>query len=95
MTLEKTIEARVVRWAKEHGIKTRKMNGSGFRGWPDRLFVLPKGRLLWIEFKRPGGRLSTLQELLIGDLEALGHQVRVYDDPVKAIEGLRLLLEAK
>jgi hypothetical protein len=95
MTLEKTIEARVVRWARDNNIRTRKMNGSGFRGWPDRLFLLPKGRLLWIEFKRPGGKLHTLQELLIAEMRSLGHEVRVYDDPIKAIEGLRLLLEAK
>lgn len=78
--LEKDIEARVVRYAKENGILVRKMNGQGFRGWPDRLFILPNRQVFWIEFKVPGGKLGPAQEVVIGDLTDMRHDVYVCDD---------------
>lgn len=93
MQLEKQIEGKVVKWAREHGILTRKMNGDGYRGWPDRLFVLRNGKTLWIEFKRPGGKESELQKVMLDNLRELGHEAHVYSDAVKAIECLRLHAE--
>lgn len=75
----KHVEQPVLDWCKKRGIMHRKMNGLGFRGWPDRLFILPSGRVVWIEFKRPGGKLTPLQEAIHAKLEALGHHVHVID----------------
>lgn len=81
LPLEKDIEAKVVKYAKERGCLARKMNGLGNTSWPDRLFVLPNGRFVWVEFKRPVvGKLSPGQEDLIAELQARSQVVYIVDD---------------
>lgn len=60
--LEKPIEDDVVDWAKARDILVFKLNLWGNNGWPDRLFVLPFGTHIYIEFKKPGERPTALQE---------------------------------
>jgi len=43
------------------------MNMAGHRGMPDRLF-LRKGRIMFIEFKAPGGKLSARQQYMVRQL---------------------------
>lgn len=81
--LEKTIENAVVTYAKKQGIMVRKMNGNGFRGWPDRMFILKNREVFWIEFKAPKGVLGPAQEVVIGDLTDRRHDVYVCDDIAK------------
>lgn len=78
--LEKQIEAKCVRWAKARGTKSYKLQGPGNRSAPDRLFILPNGRVVFIEFKRPGGRTTALQAEEHLQLTALGHAVRIVDN---------------
>lgn len=48
------------------------------RGWPDRLCLLPGGRLVWVELKRPvGGQFEPLQLRIHAKLRALGFRVAV------------------
>ncbi len=47
-------EATFVRKARAKGYLCRKLNGEGFRGWPDQMTVSPLGNIKFIEFKRPG-----------------------------------------
>ena len=90
--LEKDIEAKVVRYAKERGCLVRKMGGFGFAAWPDRLFVLPEGKTFWIEFKRPGiGKLSPGQDDMIRLLKIMGHIAYVVDD----VERGKAIVEAE
>lgn len=90
--LEKDIEAKVVKYAKERECLVRKMGGFGFAAWPDRLFVLPGGKTFWVEFKRPKtGKLSAGQEELIMVLRAMGHVVYVCDD----VERGKAIVEAE
>lgn len=49
----------------------------GESGVPDRILILPKGRVMFLEFKKPGGRLSPRQQLWMRRLEVLGHEARV------------------
>jgi hypothetical protein len=63
--LEREVENPVNNYAKRRGIVSRKMNGAGYRGWPDRLYITPKGRVFWIEFKAPGNWLSPVQEVVV------------------------------
>jgi len=73
---ERDIEGAVVRWAKEHGWLTCKIVAQ--RGWPDRVFVAPKNnRVVFIEFKRPSGRLTKLQARRNKELYARGCEVYV------------------
>lgn len=68
-----------------YGLKVRKMNGIGYRSWPDRLVFGPKKFFIFIELKRPIlGKLSPGQMDLFAEMEDLGHQVPVFTDGNKA-----------
>lgn len=79
--LEKKIEKKVDKYIKRHlGGKTRKMNGMGFRDWPDRMVLLPGCPVLFIEFKRRGRDATPSQADLHKELRAMGYEVWVEDD---------------
>lgn len=66
MVAERDIERALVKRVKELGGEVRKVVWQGRRGAPDRLVLLPRKRgprLLFVELKAPGGRLSRLQIL--------------------------------
>ena len=52
---EAEIEARLVRGVKEAGGLCYKFVSPGNPGVPDRLILLPGGRILFVELKTPGG----------------------------------------
>ena len=57
---ESTIERAVCAYAKSKGCLTLKLSGQNQKGQPDRMF-LHNGRVMFIEFKAPGKRLTALQ----------------------------------
>lgn len=77
--LEKSIEGPVVKYAKRLGYEVVKLNGMGQRALPDRMFLGPEGRVVFIEFKRPGGKPTALQAALHARWKALGHVVHLID----------------
>lgn len=83
--LESTIERKVVAWAKKQGIFTTKLASPGNRSLPDRIFWLPGGKPLLIEFKRPAGKVTVLQAAMHDTLRRLGYLVLVLDDATEAI----------
>ena len=85
MILERDIEARFLRLVGDSAfVVPLKLNLQGSRGWPDRLLVLPNGRVVWIEFKRHGGRLTRLQQVRHWTLKEKGHEIEVFDDALEA-----------
>lgn len=100
VTTEAPCENAVVSWAKKHGIHVRKMNGLGFNHWPDRMFCVPGGKPVFIEFKKPGLRdkprmgQTVMQNDLREELIAYGYQCHVIDDRNDGIAILRAALEA-
>lgn len=52
-----------------------KLNPIGLRGLPDRMLLLHGGRVIFVELKIPGGRLSRLQQWCHSRLLKLGHRV--------------------
>jgi hypothetical protein len=75
-----------VRWVHEaRGGLTRKMNGLGFRDWPDRECLKPwVVTPLWVELKRLG-ETSTVSQLLLQErLLDLGQSVVECDTLAKA-----------
>lgn len=78
--LERDLEAACVRHAHARGCLTRKINGRGFRAWPDRLVLWPGGRAEFVELKRPGEEPTPLQRKLHRMLRELGFVVHVCDD---------------
>ena len=78
---EKTIEAKLVKAVKSMGGLAPKFISPGLDGVPDRLVLLPGGRLAFIELKAPGKELRPLQVRRKRQLEALGFLVYCIDSP--------------
>jgi len=56
-----------------------KLNPVNARGIPDRLVMLP-GRIMFIEFKRPGGKVRANQQHWIDRLRSMGLEAHVVDN---------------
>lgn len=77
------------RIAAELGVENLKLNVKGNTGWPDRIFFLPGGRPLLVEFKRPGERSRPKQMYIISQLIANGYDAEVCSDAGVAVELVR------
>lgn len=78
--LEKTLEHKFVTEVKRVGGLALKFVSPGFDGVPDRLVLLPGGRLGFVEVKAPGKRPRPLQLARHRLLRRLGFKVYVLDD---------------
>lgn len=78
---EKTIEQHLVKAVKNSGGIAPKMVSPGFDGMPDRLVLLPGGKIGFVEVKAPGKEPRPLQVARHGLLRRLGFKVYVLDDP--------------
>lgn len=83
---ESAIEARLVRAVKASGGLCYKFVSPGNPGVPDRIVILPGGRVIFVELKTEVGRLSGLQKYQSSELERRGVDIRVLKglDQVKA-----------
>jgi len=59
--LERDIEQALVAMIKRRGGLCLKWVCPGWAGVPDRIILLPGGRIFFVELKRKGGRLSRMQ----------------------------------
>lgn len=78
---EKIIEQHLVKAVKNSGGIAPKLVCPGFDGMPDRLVLLPKGKIGFVEVKAPGKEPRPLQVARHGLLRRLGFKVYVLDDP--------------
>lgn len=74
---EVQIENYLVREIKKLGGLCWKFTSPGQKGVPDRIILLPKGKVIFVELKTETGRLSVLQQRTITVLENLGHRTYV------------------
>ena len=77
---EKDIERKLTKAVKDMGGLAPKFVSPGFDGVPDRLVLLPEGRLAFVELKAEGKKLRPLQEKRKRQLEALGISVFCIDN---------------
>ena len=77
---EKIIEEKLVKAIRLMGGLAPKFVSPGFDGVPDRLILLPNGRMAFAELKAPGKQLRPLQKRRKRQLEALGFRVFVIDN---------------
>lgn len=77
---EKDIEQKLIKVVKTLGGLCPKFISPGFDGVPDRLVLLPKGRMAFVELKAPGKKLRPLQVRRKRQLEQLGFLVYTIDD---------------
>ena len=76
---EKTIEKKLVKTAKDMGGVALKFLSPGFDGMPDRIVLLPGGRMGFVEVKAPGKVPRPLQEARHRMLRMLGFRAYVLD----------------
>ena len=77
---EKEVEQKLVKAVRKVGGFRIKFTSPGFDGVPDRLVLLPKGRMAFIELKAPGKKPRALQKRRIKQLSALGFPCYVVDN---------------
>ncbi|MFZ5975218.1 MAG: VRR-NUC domain-containing protein [Bacillota bacterium] len=80
---EKDVERHLRDKVKAAGGRAYKFVSPGNDGVPDRIVVLPGGRVYFVELKAPGKKPSSQQELQIGRLLDLGCNVHVIDTKEK------------
>lgn len=89
--LEKDIEAKLVAFAKSLGIICYKFTSPSRRSVPDRVMVLPGGRVIWMELKRKGQKPTASQTVEIEKLKKQGATVYVVDN----VEDGKLILRVE
>ena len=68
--LERDLEKRFVRLAKQFNCLCYKWHSMTTKGVPDRILILPYGEIYFVELKTEKGVLSKLQEVIATDLIA-------------------------
>lgn len=84
---EKAIEQKFVAAVKAVGGLALKFTSPGFGGMPDRLALLPGGKMAFVEVKAPGEKPRPLQLARHRLLRRLGFRVYVLDE-VSQIGGI-------
>ena len=77
---EKTVEQKLVKAVKSRGGICPKLVCPGFDGMPDRLVLLPDGKVGFVEVKAPGEKPRPLHVSRHNLLRSLGLQVFTLDD---------------
>ena len=77
---EKDIEQKLVKAVKQIGGMCLKFTSPGFDGVPDRLVLLPLGRMAFVELKAPGKEPRPLQLRRIQELSRLDFPCYVVDN---------------
>ena len=91
---EKEVEAALVKAAKKRNGPALKFVSPGLSGVPDRLVLMPNGKMAFIELKAPGKKMRLLQEKRKSQLEALGFLVFCIDSKEKVEVVLDAIIQA-
>jgi hypothetical protein len=78
---EKELEQMLVREVKRRGGRAYKFISPGLNGVPDRLVLLPGGKIGFVEVKAPGKKMRPNQIKRKSELEGLGFLVYCLDNP--------------
>lgn len=88
--LEKNLEKKLFEKIKNLKGLIYKFNSQSNNGVPDRLIILPNGKVYFVELKRPSGILSELQKYQIKRLKSMKQNVCV----ISSIEDLNNFLRS-
>lgn len=69
--LEKELEAYLVKRVKELGGRSYKWVSPGNVGVPDRIVMLPGGRIIFIELKQPGKKPTAVQRVVMAHIRSM------------------------
>lgn len=78
--LEKHIEQKLIKSVKSMGGLCPKFVSPGIDGVPDRIVLLPNGKLAFVELKAPNKKMRPLQVRRKSQLERLGFLVYCIDN---------------
>lgn len=92
--LEKEIERKLKKRVEALGCLCLKFESPGFTGVPDRIILMPGGRLFFVELKAPGQKERPRQEYVQRQLRNLGFIVISSVDGEKAIDKVIRLCES-
>ena len=84
---ERYVEQQLVKAVKKRGGICAKWVSPGLDGVPDRIVLLPEGRIGFIELKAPGERPRPLQIARMEQMKRLGYKCFVCDR-VELIDGI-------
>lgn len=87
---EREIEQKLIAKVRQRGGLAPKLVSPGTVGMPDRLVLLPEGKMAFVELKAPKKKARTIQEKRIRDLRNLGFRVYIVD----CQEGIKEVLDA-
>ena len=87
---EREVERKLTKETKKRSGMALKFVSPGWDGAPDRLVLMPNGRMAFVELKAPGRKLRPLQVRRKAQLERLGFQVYVVD----GVEQIDAILDA-
>jgi hypothetical protein len=87
---ESVEEKKFVQRARELGWLTRKMNGVGFRNWPDQLCIVSRTEWIFFEFKKVGAKPRPAQLAFFKELQNKGILVYAVDSAAGAFEIVEL-----
>lgn len=90
---ENIIEGYLRDRVKVIGGKAYKFVSPGNAGVPDRLVLLPRGRVVFVELKAPGKKPTALQIVQHRRIEKLGFKVFVVDSKQSVDEFIKGMLE--
>ncbi|WP_099335819.1 VRR-NUC domain-containing protein [Clostridium cadaveris] len=86
---ESKIEKRLKKEIELIGGKALKFVSPGMSGVPDRIVLIPYGKVIFVELKAPGKKPRPIQIKRIKELKDLGFDVRVID----SIDGVKNFIE--
>lgn len=78
--LEKSVEQKFTKAVKDKGGLALKFVSPNFNGVPDRLVLMPFGKMAFVELKAPKKKMRALQIKRKRQLESLGFFVYCVDD---------------
>ena len=87
---EREIEQKLIAKVRQRGGLAPKLVSPGTVGMPDRLVLLPEGKMAFVELKAAKKKTRTIQEKRIRDLRNLGFRVYIVD----CQEGIKEVLDA-
>jgi len=93
MSKKKISEADIENWLNNQmrkiGGLSRKWVSPGNPGVPDRIYILPGGKIYFVELKTETGKFSKLQKWQLAELKRMGCRIR----KVKGMEQAKELIE--
>lgn len=92
MVLESSVQKAILKYLKQHKFFTFKTIVNNSAGIPD-IYALKDGVNIWIEVKRPGGKVSPIQEHIHQKMRENRGIVLVVDSVAELQEQLKFMEE--